>query len=111
MFTSAALRKHWSPKPVVSPLSREYIGDRIDIDDPLNDFQIRHERGGLLQGFLLWTNFTTWTVSPKWHRHYYSNSHCMDADGSLAKELNALPRSGDPAIPILSLKKLLKLPC
>jgi hypothetical protein len=59
--TSASLRKHDSTKqqPILPPLSRDYIRDRIDIGDPLN--------GGWLQGFYLWTTFTTrFNASPIW---------------------------------------------
>ena len=100
--TSAALRRHTPSKPFVAPLSREYIRDRIDIDDPLNGWQIRHQRGGWLQGYVLWTNFTTWTHYFTWdslHKQSGISSTCFpkDSDGSLAKELNALPRSGIPS--------------
>lgn len=111
--TSAALRRHYatggkssSSKPFHAPLSKEYIRDRVDIDDPLNGYQIRHKTGGWLQGFILWTNFTTWTHYFKW-----DSSHAMsgiptmnsngslalvDSDGSLAQELEQQPRSGNP---------------
>lgn len=107
--TSAALRKfnssHAPPKkPFVAPLSREYIRDRIDIDDPLRGFQIRHKTAGWLQGFLLWTNFTTWTHFFTWDSlHSLSGiattppGQLKDEDGSLAQELQALPRHGDPS--------------
>ncbi|CAB9503714.1 expressed unknown protein [Seminavis robusta] len=62
--TSAAMRRHMatrgripSNKPFHPPLSKEYIRDRVDIDDPLQGYQIRHRTGGWLQGFILWTNF------------------------------------------------------
>ena len=111
--TSAALRRHMasrsrssSSKPFHAPLSKEYIRDRVDIDDPLNGFQIRHRTGGWLQGFILWTNFTTWTHYFKWDSSHAmsgiptmnsgSNSAPVDADGSLAADLEKQPRSGDP---------------
>jgi hypothetical protein len=87
------------------PLSRDYIRDRIDIDDPLRGYQIRHKEGGWLQGFLLWTNFTTWTHYFKWDSvHPQSGiqgtetSRPADRDGSLAQELEACERSGDPLV-------------
>jgi hypothetical protein len=103
--TSAALRKHIpGSKKFVAPLSREYIRDRIDIDDPMRGYQIRHKAGGWLQGFLLWTNFTTWThfftwdsIHPMSGMKTTTNAQYKDADGSLAQELQALPRSGDPS--------------
>jgi len=99
--TSAAQRRHTGSKVFVPPLSREYIRDRIDIDDPLNGYQIRHQTGGWLQGFVLWTNFTTWNYYFAWdslHSKCGLNkcNYVKDANGSLAKELDALPRSGDP---------------
>lgn len=73
-------------------------------DDPLNGYQIRHKEGGWLQGFILWTNFTTWTHYFKWDSSHamsgiptMSNSGAkVDADGSLANLLESQPRSGDP---------------
>jgi hypothetical protein len=110
--TSAALRRHVaSPnsttKPFFAPLSSDYIRDRIDIDDPLEGYQIRHKTGGWLQGFILWTNFTTWTHYFKWDSlHVMSGiplsgapdnkAHAMDMNGSLSAKLEAQPRAGDP---------------
>ena len=102
---SATGRKTASSKPFQPPLSREYIKDRVDIDDPLNGYQIRHRSGGWLQGFILWTNFTTWT-----HYFRWDSSHAMsgiptmnnkqpalvDMDGSVAANLEMQPRSGNP---------------
>jgi len=104
--TSAALRRHLastSNKPFHPPLSRDYIRDRVDIDDPLCGYQIRHKAGGWLQGFVLYTNFTTWTHYFRWDSLHEASGmkrntdqKAADADGSLAKELEALTRSGDP---------------
>jgi len=107
--TSAGLRKYATQQqqknrkktPFVPPLSREYIRDRIDIDDPMRGFQIRHATQGWLQGFLLWTNFTTWTHYFTWDsKHKLSGmattEHPKDVDATLAQELQALPRQGDP---------------
>jgi hypothetical protein len=102
--TSAAYRRHDSSKgvPFHPPLSRVYIKDRVKIDDPLLGYQIRHSTGGWLQGFLLWTNFTTWTHYFTWDSlHPLSGLASTmyakdDGIGSLAKELQALPRHGDP---------------
>ena len=105
--TSAALRRHVategksSSKPFYAPLSKDYIRDRVDIDDPLFGYQIRRRKGGWLQGFILFTNFTTWTHFFKWDSLHemsgLSNSVGLsDADGSLAAELEGEPRSGDP---------------
>jgi Beta-galactosidase C-terminal domain len=116
--TSAALHRHVaaaasasdsttgsSSKPIFHPpLSRDYIRDRVDIDDPLLGYQIRHKTGGWLQGFCLWTNFTTWTHYFKWDSLHeqsgmaavVNDSPKVDRDGSLAQQLEALPREGDP---------------
>ena len=106
--TSAAIRRfkvakpRSTAKPFHAPLSRDYIRDRVDIDDPLNGFQIRHKTGGWLQGFLMWTQFTTWTYYFKWDSKHpksgISNlvTNNVDADGSLANELEHQERFGDP---------------
>jgi hypothetical protein len=102
--TSAAYRRHdaLQKTPFHPPLSREYIKDRINIDDPIRGYQIRHSTGGWLQGFLLWTNFTTWTHYFTWDSLHplcgmTSTVHAKDdGNGSLAKELQAQPRHGDP---------------
>ena len=108
--TSAALRRFRSTpnplgKPFHPPLSRDYIRDRVDIDDPLNGFQLRHKEGGWLQGFVLWTNFTTWTHYFKWDSLHPvlglgdnndTSTATTDVTGALTRELEAQPRSGDP---------------
>lgn len=102
--TSAAYRRYDSSKeePFHAPLSREYIKDRVKIDDPLCGYQIRHSTGGWLQGFIFWTNFTTWTHCFAWDSLHplcgiQSTLNAKDdATGSLAKELQGLPRHGDP---------------
>lgn len=105
--TQAALRRRApadKSKPFVPPLSRDYIRDRIDIDDPLQGYQLRHKQGGWLQGFVLYTNFTTWTHGFHWDSQHPMSGFPtdglphpnMDVDGSLAKELEAEPRAGDP---------------
>jgi hypothetical protein len=116
--TSGALRRHVmtqgrasTSKPFHAPLSRDYIRDRVDIDDPLLGYQLRHKEGGWLQGFVMFTNFTTWTHGFRWDSlHSKSgipafcnttnsasmNPQFVDADGSLALELESMERSGDP---------------
>jgi predicted GNAT family N-acyltransferase len=108
--TSAGLRKYLSSPPpsgkkrrppFVPPLSREYIRDRIDIDDPLRGVQVRHTTQGWLQGFLLWTTFTTWTHFFAWDSlHDLSglakSEYRKDTSGDLARELQSLPRTGNP---------------
>lgn len=106
--TSASHRRHLasnSQLPFVAPLSREYIRDRVDIDDPLNGYQIRHKTGGWMQGFILWTNFTTWTqyfkfdsLHPRSGITQPAASETVDGDGFLSAELEVQPRSGDPYV-------------
>lgn len=95
-----ALRRNYS-----SILPEIYVKDRIDIDDPLRGFQIRHKGGGWLQGFILTTTFTTWTHYFRWDsRHPKSGMTSTQSpsqklkwdDGSLSTELESQPRSGDP---------------
>lgn len=85
------------------PLSREYIRDRIDIDDPLRGYQVRHKYGGWLQGFVLTTTFTTWTHYFKWDSKHpqsgmvASRRHrAWDYDGIMTRDLELQDRSGDP---------------
>ena len=42
------------------PLSLEYMADRLDTDDPIRGYQVRHGKGGWLQGFVIVTTFTIW---------------------------------------------------
>mmetsp|Transcript_1550 Transcript_1550/g.2686 ORF Transcript_1550/g.2686 Transcript_1550/m.2686 type:complete len:907 (+) Transcript_1550:151-2871(+) len=106
LCTSAAYRRHSSAigkKPFYPPLSKDYIEDRIDIDDPLRGYQIRHALGGWLQGFLLWTNFTTWNNEFAWDSLHSASGvmdqsppgALVDSTGELAKELQHLPRHGN----------------
>jgi hypothetical protein len=101
--TSAALYRYTADKPFTAPLSRDYIRDRVDIDDPLRGYQIRHATGGWLQGFLLWTNFTTWTHYFKWDSLHPScgispTAPRADVDGVMAQTLEGLTRTGDPLV-------------
>jgi hypothetical protein len=109
---SAAFRKYASSrqdsrspvKPFYAPLSPDYIRDRIDIDDPLVGYQFRHKTGGWLQGFLMFTNFTTWSHYFKWDSMHFASGvpaalggpFKVDADGSISSQLENQKRSGDP---------------
>lgn len=90
-------KKDFSP-----PISHIYVKDRLDIDDPLRGYQIRHKTGGWLQGFVMMTDFTTWTHYFKWDSNHAMNGIDRDKiegridDGSLTKALESQPRSGDP---------------
>lgn len=99
--TQAAIRRHPLGAPFIQPLSREYIRDRIDIDDPQLGYQLRHKHGGWLQGFILFTNFTTWNLGFRWDSRHpasgipASNGILVDRSGSLSSELASQPHSGD----------------
>ena len=78
-------------------IPEEFIRDRIDIDNPLEGYQMRHELGGWLQGFILWTTFTTWTHYLKWDlSHAKSGIRNVQTNEDLSMELEEQPRSGDP---------------
>ncbi len=93
---------HKKKKEFSPPISQIYVKDRIDIDDPLRGYQIRHKTGGWLQGFVMMTNFTTWTHYFKWDLSHAMNGIDQKTypgvvdDGSLTKDLESQPRSGDP---------------
>lgn len=92
------------------PLSKAYIHERLDIDDPLHGYQIRHSHGGWLQGFVTWTTFTTWTRYFQWNSLHpaagmptsavedVEEDSRYDSKGNFAKELDKVFRSGDPHI-------------
>ena len=105
--SAAAWHKHRSNrskknKDFNPPISRIYIRDRIEIDDPLRGYQVRHKIGGWLQGFVMMTNFTTWTHYFKWDSRHTANGIDLEKtpgasdEGSLAEGLERQPRSGDP---------------
>jgi len=93
----------------LSYLPKAYIQDRMDIDDPIRGFQIRHRLGGWLQGFILSTTFTTWTCYFKWDSLHAKSGmssgpppncpkEAWDTTGAFSSELESQPRSGDPQI-------------
>jgi hypothetical protein len=102
----AALRRHSSASENErhAPLSHHYIRDRVEIDDPLFGYQIRHSDGGWLQGFILFTSFTTWSHYFRWDSLHEasgihdikSEAYAVDSDGSLAAALEQQERAGDP---------------
>lgn len=90
-----------TPTSFQPPLSQAFIKDRIQIDDPLRGYQIRHAKGGWLQGFLVWTNFTVWTQDFQWNSKHPCSGllhdieegrSAVDDDGKFSKELQTLPR-------------------
>ena len=104
--TAAAWHRHKLSKKAKAlfypPLSRIYIRDRIDIDDPMIGYQVRHKKGWL-QGFIMMTTFTTWTHFFKWDSLHPQNGITICEhekgivdDGTLSTELELQSRSGDP---------------
>ena len=84
------------PNPTIdpAPLSRDYISDRVDIDDPLNGYQIRHANGGWLQGFIMWTNFTTWTHYFRWDSLHPQSGIASDVLGEGPASVDGGGRGG-----------------
>ena len=102
----AARRKELQINPVArffdKPLSRDYIADRIAIDDPIRGYVVRSKVGGWLQGFVVRTPFTTWQQNFAWDTNRDSAGmlnraagRCDDS-GALTTALNAQFRTGDP---------------
>jgi len=94
--------REWKVSP---PLRVEYMADRLDVDDPLRGYLVRHREGGWLQGFLCVTTFTHWQLWFRWDslapeaglaRGEGHPPGTVDVDGSLAKKLAALDHAGDP---------------
>mmetsp|Transcript_19650 Transcript_19650/g.32030 ORF Transcript_19650/g.32030 Transcript_19650/m.32030 type:complete len:710 (+) Transcript_19650:154-2283(+) len=96
-------------KDTTKPLSLFYIADRLDTDDPIRGYMVRHKTTGWLQGFIITTTFTTWQRWFKWDsitpnagimdrkgsvRPCNANRK-VDADGSIAKALNDQFHHGD----------------
>jgi len=47
-------------------LSREYIAQRADVDEPIQGLVVRTRQHDWMQGFVWWTPFTTWTHFFRW---------------------------------------------
>jgi len=87
-------------------LSFSFIAERTQTDDPIEGYMIRtKDRARHLQGFLWFTNFTTWTHFFRWdslaskaelHGRAQRDGISWDADGSLSSELELQHRDGDP---------------
>ena len=104
--TSAASDRRKRPYHAGKPLLLEYMSDRLDIDDPMQAYMVRSKEGWL-QGFVTYTNFTTW------HKHFRWDSldecaeidpslednegHLLDDNGSIARELNSQTFVGNPS--------------
>jgi hypothetical protein len=90
------------------PVSREFIEQRADIDEPQLGYTVRRGDTGQLQGFAWATTFTNWTHYFKWDSLASQSGlrrpgagdagRALDVDGSLAEALEAQPRHGDPNI-------------
>lgn len=90
------------------PVSREFIEQRADIDEPQLGYLVRRADTGWLQGFAWATTFTNWTHYFKWDSLASQSGlrrpgagdagRTLDADGSLAEALEAQPRHGDPDV-------------
>ena len=98
------------------PLSGEYMIERVETDDPALGYAVRDATHGWLQGFIMWTTFTTWHAPTrfKWDSlspnagivhadgarrgqiKSYLRSRQVDRDGAIALALQAQPRDGDP---------------
>ena len=86
------------------PLGLEYMADRLDTDDPIWGYMIRREREGWLQGFITLTNFTIWHKDFEWNSLVREaaisdedkRTRVWDSDNSLALELQAQERRGNP---------------
>lgn len=119
LLSALTSTEKWKQQPLSSnvskliqpiPLSKAYIHERLDIDDPLHGYQIRHSHGGWLQGFVTWTTFTTWTRFFQWNSLHPAagmptnivkdaqEESRYDKKGNFAKELEKVYRSGDPHI-------------
>ena len=90
------------------PLSLEYLADRLDVDEPLWGFLIRHN--GRLQGFVTVTTFTNYQKTFRWdscneaafahddeeaQKLRQTGVRKVDQDGSLARQMQATVRAGD----------------
>mmetsp|Transcript_33744 Transcript_33744/g.40774 ORF Transcript_33744/g.40774 Transcript_33744/m.40774 type:complete len:578 (+) Transcript_33744:165-1898(+) len=101
-----ATRRHSLKRNVSAVgLSYDYIAQRADVDDPIRGVLVRTRAEGWLQGFAWYTTFTTWTNFFRWdsmatqcgmRRQDAVVGRQVDFDGSLARELEAQTRDGDP---------------
>jgi len=96
-------RKH-SPEqlPTEDGISRAFIAQRLDVDDPILGYTVRRTREGWLQGAAWATHFTHWCRHFRWDstapnagiKNFTTVS--SDRDGSLSAALQQQPCSGNP---------------
>ena len=86
-----------------SPVSREFVEGRLELDDPLLGWMARERASGRMQGFILCSQFTTW-VAPA-HFRWLSPPAGGGGEGKtgggkrgkpLWRALNDCARGGDP---------------
>ena len=110
----SSLRRDPHAEAYESPIAREFVEDRLQLDDPLVGWMARERATGRLQGFILSTTFTTWVAAPnfRWehakqqqhgedqHKHKPGCEHIYPkltpAIAELVTSLNACGRTGDP---------------
>ena len=63
MVNEAVRRRAKTVRDASKPLSLEYMGDRLDVDDPLHGYLVVTRKEGWLQGFLTCTTFTVRSCS------------------------------------------------
>eukprot|EP00936_MAST-01D_sp_MAST-1D-sp1_P001909 g1909.t1 len=98
----ASLAHNPSAEHYESPVSREFVECRLELDDPLLGWMARERASGRMQGFILCSQFTTW-VAPA-HFRWLSPpagaageiSAGEKRNGSLWCALNDCTRDGDP---------------
>mmetsp|Transcript_23353 Transcript_23353/g.30296 ORF Transcript_23353/g.30296 Transcript_23353/m.30296 type:complete len:949 (+) Transcript_23353:600-3446(+) len=90
------------PPPDAKPLMLEYISDRVDTDDPILGFELRTIRQDWLQGFAMYTTFTTWTPYFRFTNRAPAAAITLDdisyhrvANDQLINELESCRRAGD----------------
>ena len=58
----ASLAHNPSAEHYESPVSREFVECRLELDDPLLGWMARERASGRMQGFILCSQFTTWVA-------------------------------------------------
>ena len=98
----SSLRHDATAECYESPIAREFVEGRLQLDDPLAGWMARERATGLLQGFVLCTTFTTWVAAEhfRWSAAAASTTAAAAAaaaaDAELIHALNGCARGGDP---------------